>query len=148
MKQIPGREEVIRAIDKAMSEESGCLENLEFAWFEIRRLEEIGPVEGDWPITSHRPVIGKIIIAVKRFFRKMLHSYIPRVVEDFNRINESQLRTISFLAHSVEELDQQCRQQAKMLKHYESIWCETLSSGSNMEGMVHWIQKEVDEKRD
>ncbi|EOS64027.1 MULTISPECIES: hypothetical protein [unclassified Anaerotruncus] len=148
MKQIPGREEVIRAIDKAMSEESGCLENLEFAWFEIRRLEEIGPVEGDWPITSHRPVIGKIIIAVKRFFRKMLHSYIPRVVEDFNRINESQLRTISFLAHSVEELDQQCRQQAKMLKHYESILCETLSSGSNMEGMAHWIQKEVDEKRD
>ena len=131
-----------------MSEESGCLENLEFAWFEIRRLEEIGPVEGDWPITSHRPVIGKIIIAVKRFFRKMLHSYIPRVVEDFNRINESQLRTISFLAHSVEELDQQCRQQAKMLKHYESILCETLSSGSNMEGMAHWIQKEVDEKRD
>lgn len=148
MKQIPGREEVIRAIDKAMSEESGCLENLEFAWFEIRRLEEIGPVEGDWPITSHRPVIGKIIIAAKRFFRKMLHSYIPRVVEDFNRINESQLRTISFLAHSVEELDQQCRQQAKMLKHYESILCETLSSGSNMEGMAHWIQKEVDEKRD
>ena len=97
MKQIPGREEVIRAIDKAMSEESG---------------------------------------------------YIPRVVEDFNRINESQLRTISFLAHSVEELDQQCRQQAKMLKHYESILCETLSSGSNMEGMAHWIQKEVDEKRD
>ena len=42
MKQIPEREEVIRAIDKAMSEESGCLENLEFAWFEIRRLEEIG----------------------------------------------------------------------------------------------------------
>lgn len=148
MKQIPEREEVIRAIDKAMSEESGCLENLEFAWFEIRRLEEIGSVEGDWPITSHRPVIGKIIIAVKRFFRKMLHSYIPRVVEDFNRINESQLRTISFLAHSVEELDQQCRQQAKMLKHYESILCETLSSGSNMEGMAHWIQKEVDEKRD
>ena len=114
MKQIPGREEVIRAIDKAMSEESGCLENLEFAWSEIRRLEEIGPVEGDWPITSHRPV----------------------------------MRTISFLAHSVEELDQQCRQQAKMLKHYESILCETLSSGSNMEGMAHWIQKEVDEKRD
>ena len=147
MKQIPGREEVIRAIDKAMSEESGCLENLEFAWFEIRRLEEIGSVEGDWPITSHRPVIGKIIIAVKRFFRKMLHSYIPRVVEDFNRINESQLRTISFLAHSVEELDQQCRQQAERINRYEAALCEVLSSGSNMEGMSHKFQRQLEEKR-
>ena len=148
MKQIPEREEVIRAIDKAMSEESGCLENLEFAWVEIRRLEEIGPVEGDWPITSHRPVIGKIIIAVKRFFRKMLHSYIPRVVEDFNRINESQLRTISFLAHSVEELDQQCRQQAERINRYEAALCEVLSSGSNMEGMSHKFQRQLEEKRD
>lgn len=98
------REDVIYTMDRAMSEGNVLSENIEAAQREIQSVTAMGPVDGTWYITSHRPIIGKLIILVKRFMRKMLHGYIPPVVEKFNQIEVSQNRVLQHLASAVEEL--------------------------------------------
>jgi len=98
------REDVIRAIDREMAKENTCLDNLEAAQKELNVLESKGPINGIWMITSHRPVIGPVIITVKRFLRKMLHGYIPPIVEESNRRRDIQNRAIRYLISGVEEI--------------------------------------------
>lgn len=101
------REEVIHAMDRSMSEGNFAFENIEAAQKEIQRMIAEDPVDGTWHITSHRPVIGKLIILAKRFMRKMLHGYIPPIIEKFNQIEESQNRAIQHLIYALKRVSAQ-----------------------------------------
>ena len=97
------RDAVIYTMDQAMSEGHVLTKNIDSAKLEIKSMMEEGSIDGNWYIASRRPIIGKLIILVKRFMRKMLHGYIPPIIEKINNIRESQNRVLQYLTSAVEE---------------------------------------------
>lgn len=146
------REDVIYTMDRAMSEGNVLPENIEAAQREIQNMMNKGPVDGTWYITSHRPIIGKLIILVKRFMRKMLHGYIPPVVEEFNQIEVSQNKVLQHLTSAVQELSVQlvaakkereiCQEYIKALEQEQKDYEERIvrAHQSTMQDMEKTVQ--------
>lgn len=124
------RDAVIYTMDQAMSEGHVLTKNIDSAKLEIKSMMEEGSIDGNWYIASRRPIIGKLIILVKRFMRKMLHGYIPPIVEKINHIRESQNRVLQYLTSAVEELSIQAAEAEKKQKVCEE-YIETLKKQQN-----------------
>jgi O-antigen chain-terminating methyltransferase len=101
------REDVIRAIDKELYGNNSCSDNIKIARERLKEIEEKGSINGEWIIYTFRPVVGRFIVIVKRFLRKLLHGYIPRIVEEENKRASAQNSVLRIMIDAVEELNNQ-----------------------------------------
>ncbi len=63
-------------------------------------------VIADKKITSHRKIIGKIIVFIKRAIRKCTHWYIAPIVEQQNEFNTYAIRTLNAINEKIKKLEQ------------------------------------------
>lgn len=119
------REDVLHTIDRELTGENTCAENIKAARDELSAMESKGPINGEWIIYTFRPIIGWLIVLVKRFLRKLLHGYIPRIVDEENQRTLAQNRTAEFLLSAVESLQAQVteiqEQRETVLKQLDDI---------------------------
>ncbi len=63
----------------------------------IRSLREKAHIQYGHPITSHHKIIGKPIIFIRRFYRKLMCPIIQPIIDDQNRFNDAVVDAIAQL---------------------------------------------------
>ena len=101
------REEIIHIMDRAMAQENDFQDNICTTNAVVQQVNEVGHVDSTWHITSHRPVLGKLLIISKQILRKLLSAYLGYLVAQINHINALQNRAIQLLSQTVEEMYKQ-----------------------------------------
>lgn len=71
-------------------------------------------VIADKKITSHRKVIGKVIVFFKRAIRKCTHWYIAPIVEQQNEFNSYSVRSINTLNEKIKKLEEKIERLEKL----------------------------------
>lgn len=116
--------------DKRQSFES---DSLQAAKSEYKRLKAKGPINGEWIIYTFRPVIGWLIVLIKRFFRKMLHGYIPRIVEEENNRAELQNQVLHNLICAMEEMQARLAETVRERERYVAKILEEENARAEMQ---------------
>ena len=80
--------------------------------------EAVGPVSGEWAIFTSRPVVGRLIVFVKRILRKLLRGYIPQIVEEGNARARMQNQVLLNLISAAEEMQNDLSAVAEERKQY------------------------------
>ena len=70
------REEIIHIMDRAMAQENDFQDNICTTNAVVQQVNEVGHVDSTWHITSHRPVLGKLLIISKQILRRRLRKCI------------------------------------------------------------------------
>lgn len=68
----------------------------------IARLMRMSQIQYGHPLESHRPVIGKFLVLVRRFFRKMIHPIIQPLLDEQNAFNAAATEEIAHLHRLIE----------------------------------------------
>ena len=69
----------------------------------IRSLREKAHIQYGHPITSHHKIIGKPIIFIRRFYRKLMCPIIQPIIDDQNRFNDAVVDAIAQLMKNEHE---------------------------------------------
>lgn len=101
------REEILRIMDRAMARENDFVDNIFTTNMVIQQVEQTPPVDSTWHLRSNKPVIGKLVVFVKRCLRKLMWGYFAYLANQINHINMLQNNAIWSLAQTVEEMYKQ-----------------------------------------
>lgn len=74
-------------------------------------------VISDKNITSHRKIIGKIIVIVKRMIRKSIHWYIQPIVQQQNEFNSYSTRTLNSMTAKIKLIDNELNEKLKKVDY-------------------------------
>ena len=78
-------------------------------------------VIADKKITSHRKVIGKVIVFFKRAIRKCTHWYIAPIVEQQNEFNSYVTRTFNVMNEKIKQFEEKDKQLEEKYKQLEEL---------------------------
>ena len=85
------------------------IESFDMAQFEQVAVElpNQALVQTYWQLTSHRPVIGKLLVFMRKVIRKMVSFYIEPIVEQQNAFNVTAARGMQYAVRFAQQVQQE-----------------------------------------